>query len=302
MQLLWLEQFMAVVKNNNNVSMAAKQLYIAQPSLSKNIAKLEDALGCKLFDKERNRLKLNRNGEIVLACAEEITASMDQMYHALEEQNARLLGRHITMGFDSIVLGNHITKNLFYEKMLGYSVEQVNDTTEKVLQFLLDGTVDLAFLSDPAINKDIEQLYFLGVKLGVSVPLSNPLSQRESLRLQELNGQKFIRINSQDSFFEVSTALLKKYKIKIREEYRIAPSGLGAVIESDYLIFSSSLYPVTLFDYSKNRRILFFSDSDAFVNIYMCYKKSNRARILPVANQIIRNYDALMHKIRRPEK
>ena len=56
------------------------------------------------------------------------------------------------------------------------------------------------------------------------------------------------------------------------------------------------------FDYSKNRRILFFSDSDAFVNIYMCYKKSNRARILPVANQIIRNYDALMHKIRRPEK
>lgn len=57
------EYFLTVVRERN-ISRAAEKLFISQPSLSQHIAKLEEMLGTKLFDRSQNPLELTQGGQM----------------------------------------------------------------------------------------------------------------------------------------------------------------------------------------------------------------------------------------------
>ena len=60
-----LEYFLVVVKHLN-ISKAAKELFISQPALSKQISQLEAELGVSLFDRTKHSLKLTYGGSIAV--------------------------------------------------------------------------------------------------------------------------------------------------------------------------------------------------------------------------------------------
>ena len=65
MDLLQLHYFRTVARLQH-MTMAAEVLNVAQPALSKTIARLERELGVPLFDRQGRRIRLNRYGEAFL--------------------------------------------------------------------------------------------------------------------------------------------------------------------------------------------------------------------------------------------
>ena len=61
-ELFILEQFSAFAKYGT-LSEAAESLHLSQPALSRNMKKLEDDLGVSLFDRQKNHMSLNKNGD-----------------------------------------------------------------------------------------------------------------------------------------------------------------------------------------------------------------------------------------------
>lgn len=61
MELLQLQYFRTVARMEH-MTKAAKELRIAQPALSKTIARLEEDLGVPLFDRQNRQIKLNEFG------------------------------------------------------------------------------------------------------------------------------------------------------------------------------------------------------------------------------------------------
>ena len=61
MELTQLKYFLEAAKTEN-LSKAARDLHISQPSLSKAIQKLEEELGTPLFQRSGRHLRLNQNG------------------------------------------------------------------------------------------------------------------------------------------------------------------------------------------------------------------------------------------------
>ena len=66
MDLRYIRTFVTVAELGT-VSKAALRLHVAQPALSRQIAKLEDQLGLKLFDRVGRRLLLTNEGEQLLS-------------------------------------------------------------------------------------------------------------------------------------------------------------------------------------------------------------------------------------------
>jgi DNA-binding transcriptional LysR family regulator len=81
------------VANSTSLTRAAKQLGLSQPSLSQQVAKLEQALGGKLFDRINNQLVLTDAGRFLVRKAEVILAEVDEAQAGVAEFVAGRRGR-----------------------------------------------------------------------------------------------------------------------------------------------------------------------------------------------------------------
>ena len=61
MELRILKYFLMVAKEEN-ITKAAKSLYITQPTLSRQLAQLEEELGVKLFTRSNHKILLTEDG------------------------------------------------------------------------------------------------------------------------------------------------------------------------------------------------------------------------------------------------
>src|SRR5690348_11700104 len=76
MELTQLRYFQTVARLQH-MTQAAREINIAQPSLSQAIAKLEDELGAPLFERRGRNIRLNAFGKAFLVWVERATNALD---------------------------------------------------------------------------------------------------------------------------------------------------------------------------------------------------------------------------------
>jgi DNA-binding transcriptional LysR family regulator len=77
MTLHQLRIFMAVAQSST-LTRASKQLGLAQPSLSQQLAKLEESVGTKLFDRSHNRMVLTDAGQVLIRHAQAVLKEIEE--------------------------------------------------------------------------------------------------------------------------------------------------------------------------------------------------------------------------------
>ena len=76
--------FLAVAQTAT-LTRASKQLGLAQPSLSQQLARLEESVGTRLFDRARNRMELTDAGRVLLRHAQSILKEINEAEAGLRE-------------------------------------------------------------------------------------------------------------------------------------------------------------------------------------------------------------------------
>jgi len=84
MTLHQLRIFLAVAQTAT-LTRASKQLGLAQPSLSQQLARLEESVGTRLFDRTRNRMELTDAGRVLLRHAQSILKEVSEAEAGLRE-------------------------------------------------------------------------------------------------------------------------------------------------------------------------------------------------------------------------
>jgi len=84
MTLHQLRIFLAVAQSAT-LTRASKQLGLAQPSLSQQLARLEESVGTRLFDRTRNRMELTDAGRVLLRHAQSVLKEIDEAEAGLRE-------------------------------------------------------------------------------------------------------------------------------------------------------------------------------------------------------------------------
>lgn len=96
MELRVLRYFLAVAREEN-ITRAAKALHITQPTLSRQLAQLEQELGQTLFCREAGRPFLTRAGRLLKRRAQELLSLADKAEEEIRAQ-ANLVTGTISMG------------------------------------------------------------------------------------------------------------------------------------------------------------------------------------------------------------
>ena len=159
MELRVLRYFLAVAQKRN-ITKAAQELLISQPTLSKQLADLEDELGVQLFIRGHRQITLTDEGEYLQTRAREITQ--------LAEQNAlNIKGQEVISGTISIGAGESIAMErimrVLSEIIKDYSdvkVRLISGNADEMETALQHGSIDFAVLM---ANRSLDNYHHLQI-------------------------------------------------------------------------------------------------------------------------------------------
>lgn len=201
-----LQQLKYVVKVSEleSFSHASKLLYISQPTLSQQIASLEEELGVKLFLRHSRSVCLTEAGREYVQYARKILNDLDALESAMKNYSTLQKGT-LTIGFLWIFgyLGLSELVSGFLDEYPNVDLKVKVNGSSKLLDMLYQREVDVIFLigSEELRQKtDLVSYRIMDDQYEVIVSTENPLSRRAQLTAEDLEGERLI-MPSRDSAF-----------------------------------------------------------------------------------------------------
>ncbi len=152
--------YFEMLARERSFTRAAQKLHITQQSLSSNIAKLEQELGCQLIVRHVP-LELTYAGEVLLRYAksfrEEYTV-MQQEFCDISQNQQGVLRIGITYTRGRTILPDIIVA--FQSRFPAIRIELIEDTNDVLRRKLIEGEVDLAIASFPESIPGVELTEF----------------------------------------------------------------------------------------------------------------------------------------------
>ena len=187
-------RYFRTVSDTGSFTRAAEQLHMTQSALSKSIAKLEDEIGLRLFEREGNRIILNRFGQRFLQDSEPVLSHVSDCVRAVREM-AGLERGDVRIAISKEVFLDHLIRQFLIDHP-DVSFHCYLLSTEQMLSALEDGSIDLAVTSNPPVGPGILQQVLYEDQLEVMVGACHPLAGNKSLRVEQLRDERFIVTNS----------------------------------------------------------------------------------------------------------
>ncbi len=189
MDLLQLHYFRTVARLQH-VTRAAEELAVAQPSLSRTIARLEAELGTPLFERRGRRVSLNAYGQAFLRHVERVFAALDDGRRELADLAGLERGAIIVAATTLRVLPDVLGAFLGLHPRVNVQLFQAS--TLEMRGRLLRGEVDLCVASSPIEGPALRSVPLFTEEVLLAVPPGHRLAGRERVPLDEAAGEPFI--------------------------------------------------------------------------------------------------------------
>jgi DNA-binding transcriptional LysR family regulator len=207
MDLLQLKYFQ-VVARLENMTRASRELHIAQPSLSKTIARLEESVGVPLFERQGRRIRLNQFGKIFLKRAEKSFNEFEEGKIELADLAGLEYGS-VTVGTTISLQLPHIFKEyLTLHPKVKFRLLQVTQHLE-IQERLINGEIDLCITSLPIDHMGIHCEPLMNEEIFLAVSPEHRLSFRKSIELREMINEPFIRQATESGLREITNDFCK---------------------------------------------------------------------------------------------
>lgn len=219
MEIHQLRYFLSVIRTGS-FTRAAESCHVSQPSLSAQIAKLEDEAGGPLLERTRHGAKLTPRGELFKPRAAESLRQLEIARQELAELSG--LQRGIVILGCLPATGAAILPPLLKEfaaKHPGIQVLLNEDTSPALAKALRDSEADLAILDEAGFGAGLEAEVLLTEPLLLAVAPFHPLAQASQVSLRDLSGEPLILLKPGHGFRKIVLDAFAKAGVEPRIVY-----------------------------------------------------------------------------------
>ncbi|TQS28917.1 LysR family transcriptional regulator [Microbispora sp. KK1-11] len=191
---LRLVRYFTTVASHLHYGRAAAELRIAQPSLSRQIGKLEAQVGARLLDRTRQGTRLTEAGEIFLIQARALLRSSEQ---ATAAARAAARPTRITVGYTAGLIVTPAVRNLRH-KHPDADVRTLHLEWNEPREALLDRRVDAAITRLPLQTDGLHVTILYDEPKMLLVPVGHRLAGKESVTLDDIEDEPIPRFPDPD--------------------------------------------------------------------------------------------------------
>lgn len=187
-------RLLVAVADAGNVSRAAERYGITQSGASQALTQMEEALGVKVFVRDRRQTTVTAIGQQIIERARRMLGELESIQNLVDASRGCHLGRIKLASFPS-VFANLLPPLLqgFSRLHPGIEIVSLEGTDEEVEQWLANSSVDLGVVMNPAASRGA---LLLGRDCWVvAVPAQHELARKSSsstIALKDLVEEPFI--------------------------------------------------------------------------------------------------------------
>ncbi len=194
-------RYIVALARERHFGRAAERCFVAQPTLSVAVKKLEDELGVVIFERGGGDLRITPVGERIVAQAERVLNEAAQVKELAQAGKGGLsgplrLGAIYTIG--PYLLPALIPRMVQLAPDMPLLIEE--NFTARLAEFLKAGEVDAIVVAAPFIEPGIVTRPLFDEPFRVVMPASHPWSQREAIQPAELEQEKLLLLGAGNCF------------------------------------------------------------------------------------------------------
>ncbi len=170
--------YITTIAREQSISKAAALLYVAQPSLSRGLRKIENEIGLPLFKRLPGGLQLTQAGEYYIKYADSILKSYKEMEICFSNLNNLKSGK-VVIGVPSF-LGSFVLPDIisiFHLLYPNIEISIIEGVSQDIEEAVLHGTVDFGILHTPISDPKLRQEVICKERFLLAVPSDDPLNQ-----------------------------------------------------------------------------------------------------------------------------
>jgi LysR family hydrogen peroxide-inducible transcriptional activator len=189
-------KFIIFVDEYKNFSKAAEKVNVSQPALSQQIAKYEDQLGCKIFERNNKKVITTEIGNEIIKNIKEIIEREKSIKEIAKYGIDAEIGSLKIAAFPTLApfifpkLVKHIKQ--IYPQLKLFLIE---DKTEILIKKLLNGEIDIALLAKPVIDNSLEFMSLFNDKFLLAVNKNHNLAKKDDLKKSDINQYKLLLLD-----------------------------------------------------------------------------------------------------------
>lgn len=194
LELRVLNYFLTVAREEN-ITRAAEILHITQPTLSRQMAELEEELNTKLFERTNRKVILTESGMLLRRRAEEVVSLANKIQQEFQNGDDELMGV-ISIGSGVSTAVSETLPGLLQEYNQDYPKVrfELHTGTAAMIKDQLDkGFLDVGILIEPV---EVEKYDFIRLPQkeiwGILMPENDPLAQKEIITPKDLRSLPLI--------------------------------------------------------------------------------------------------------------
>ncbi len=180
------EQLTAFAKHGT-LAKAANALHISQPTITRTMKNIEECFGVKLFERGKNRIRLNGTGQIAVEQAEKVLDATRQMMTAVREYDKSLR---------TIVVESCAPAPLWFavpqlaKKYPAMTLSSSLAGNDEIMEHVREGSCHVGIVLTPPAEQGIHCRPYLRENLSICLPPNHPALQNApaSLDFRDING------------------------------------------------------------------------------------------------------------------
>jgi DNA-binding transcriptional LysR family regulator len=214
-------RILKAVATEKNFTKAAEVLYLSQPSLSKQIKRLEKNLDILLINRENNKISLTENGKVFLQYSERILALCEESCRALIDLKNGDRG-NLTVGA-SQTIGTYLMPRvlaLFAQNYPQIDLKVQVNSTRLIANNVINREIDIAVVGGEIpdeLKKNLTIQDFVEDELSLIISKSHPFAKKKKINKENLYYLNFITLNSNSTIRKFIDNILIQNKIETKQ-------------------------------------------------------------------------------------
>lgn len=179
------------VYRHSNITKAAAELHLAQPSVSLSVKELEEYYGIRLFERIGRRIYPTQSGSEFYGYALHIVSLFEEMEQKVKNWDA--LGT-LRIGA-SISIGTYILPGLisrFQSMFPEMRIQAMVNKSSTIERHILDNSIDIGLIENQSERGELTAIPFMDDFMCAVVSNDHPLKDHENVNLKQLAQYPFL--------------------------------------------------------------------------------------------------------------